>query len=139
MLLNHFERLQSLPVFGCILIEQFLQFRVFESFWPSFTSTVINIEIIVFKRTEPITTRWSDVFTQLKVYDSTMKHVKTVCLPYVAWRLRYVKIDQQLSLERQTQLWILLFGSIYHFPETKHTMRFNNNILKVELIFGTLG
>lgn len=94
MLLNHFERLQSLPVFGCILIEQFLQFRVFESFWPSFTSTVINIEIIVFKGTEPITTRWSDVFTQLKVYDSTMKHVKTVCLPYVATWFMTFKICQ---------------------------------------------
>ena len=40
-----------------ILIEQCLQFSVSEGFWPSFTQTVVNIEITVIKATEPIKAR----------------------------------------------------------------------------------
>ena len=35
-----------------IVIEQCLQFSVLEGFWPSFTRTVVNIEITVFEATE---------------------------------------------------------------------------------------
>ena len=38
-----------------ILIEQCLQFSVFEGFWPSFMRMDVNIEITVFEATEPIT------------------------------------------------------------------------------------